>query len=103
MFPPEQRRRTKSSKAWPDRRLEVRADSILRAHKSRPTGEAKSVMRITIDERLRQVHVSQGPMLLTLQLGRADALPELEAAAEALRAALEKARVVVINGDPIRL
>jgi len=63
----------------------------------------KSVMRITIDEELRQVHVSQGHMLLTLQLARADTAVELEAAAEALRAALKKARVVVVNGEAMRL
>ncbi len=60
-------------------------------------------MRITIDEQLRQVHVSQGAMLLTLQLTRAGSTAELEAAAKALRAALKKARVVVVNGEPIRL
>jgi len=60
-------------------------------------------MRITIDEELKQVHVSQGAMLLTLQLARVRTVPELESAAEALRAALEKARVVVINGEAIRL
>ena len=103
MFPPEQRRRTKSAKAWPDWQPEVRAGSILHARQRRPTGEAKSVMRITIDEELRQVHASQGPMVLTLQLARADTTTELEAAAEALRAALERARVVVINGEAILL
>ena len=60
-------------------------------------------MRITIDEELRQVHVSQGLMLLTLQLARADTATELEAAAEALRTALAHARVVVVNGEAIRL
>jgi hypothetical protein len=60
-------------------------------------------MRITIDEELKQVHVSQGAMLLTLQLARARTVPELEATAEALRAALDKARVVVVNGEAIRL
>jgi hypothetical protein len=60
-------------------------------------------MRITIDEELRQVHASQGAMLLTLQLARARTVPELEAAAEALALALEKVRVVVVNGEPIRL
>jgi hypothetical protein len=60
-------------------------------------------MRITIDEVTRQVHVSQGAMLLTLQLARTRSLSELEAAAESLRAAFEKVRVVVVNGEPIRL
>jgi hypothetical protein len=60
-------------------------------------------MHITIDEELRQVHVSQGRMLLTLQLARADTVPELEATAEALRTALGHARVVVVNGEAILL
>jgi len=60
-------------------------------------------MRITIDEELRQVHVSQGDMLLTLQLARARTVPELEDTAEALRAALEKTRVVVFNGEAVLL
>jgi hypothetical protein len=60
-------------------------------------------MRITIDKELREVHVSQGGMLLTLQLQRTETVPELEAAAEALRAALKKARVIIVNGEPIGL
>jgi hypothetical protein len=60
-------------------------------------------MRITIDEPLRQVHVSQGAMLLTLQLPPALSLPELETAADGIRTALEHARVIVINGEAIRL
>lgn len=59
-------------------------------------------MRITIDEETRQVHVSQGAMLLSLQLPRARAA-DLETAAEGLRVALEKARVLVLNGEAIRL
>jgi hypothetical protein len=42
-------------------------------------------------------------MLLTLQLARARTVPELEATAEALRVALEKARVVVLNGEAVLL
>jgi hypothetical protein len=57
----------------------------------------------TIDEELRKVHVSAGAMLVTLQLARARTVAELEATAEALRAALEKARVVVFNGEAILL
>lgn len=60
-------------------------------------------MRITIDTKGRQVHVSQGAMLLTLQLAKARSAAELEAAAEGLRRALEKARVLVVNGEPITL
>jgi len=60
-------------------------------------------MRITIDEPTRQVHVTQGAMTLTLQLQRAQTTAELEAAADGLRAALENARAVVVNGEAIRL
>ncbi len=60
-------------------------------------------MRVTIDEELKQVHASDGAMLLTLQLAAARTVPELEATAQALRAALAKARLVVINGDPFQL
>lgn len=60
-------------------------------------------MRITIDAESRQVHVSQGAMLLTLQLAQANSAAELKAAAEGLRQALEQARVVIVNGEPIPL
>jgi hypothetical protein len=68
-----------------------------------PAGRQAGVMRITIDEETRQVHVSQGAMLLTLQLARAKTPAELEAAAEGIRAALQDAQAVVVNGEAIRL
>jgi hypothetical protein len=82
---------------------QMRAYSGPSAHVAREPADRRSVMRITIDEELRQVHASQGGMLLTLQLAHARTVPELEAAAEALRLALEKVRIVVVNGEPIRL
>jgi hypothetical protein len=66
-------------------------------------GRQAGVMRITIDEETRQVHVSQGAMLLTLQLARAKTPAELEAAAEGIRVALRDAQAVVVNGEAIRL
>jgi hypothetical protein len=60
-------------------------------------------MRITIDEQTRQVHVSHGAMLLTVQLERAKSAAELEAAAAGLRVALQNAQAVVVNGEPIPL
>jgi hypothetical protein len=60
-------------------------------------------MRVTIDEQTRLVHVSKGAALLTLALPRGLSPAELRAAAEAIRAGLEQARMMVVNGQPIRL
>lgn len=60
-------------------------------------------MRITIDAEHRQVHLTQGAMLLTVQLASSGSLSEVEAAAESLRQALQQARVLVVNGEPIKL
>lgn len=60
-------------------------------------------MRITIDEPLRQVHVSQGAMLLTLQLPGTLTPAELEVAADGIRAAFAHARMLIVNGEVIRL
>jgi hypothetical protein len=60
-------------------------------------------MRVTIDEHSRLVHVSKGAALLTLALPRGLAPDELRAAAEAIRAGLEQARMMVVNGQPVRL
>ncbi len=60
-------------------------------------------MRITIDEQARLVHVHKGAATLTLSLPPALTRRELEAAAEGLRAALEYARVVIVNGEAVLL
>ncbi len=60
-------------------------------------------MRITIDEQTRQVHASQGDMLMTVQLARTLPLGDLEAAADGLRSALENACAVVVNGEAVEL
>lgn len=60
-------------------------------------------MRITIDEQARLVHIHKGAATLTLALPRAQTRQELEAAADGLCAVFAQARVVVVNGQPIRL
>jgi hypothetical protein len=101
VFPPEQHRGAQYAKRLTTGGVHVPSAGPHGSGADRPV--KRSVMRITIDEELKQVHVSQGGMLLTLQLARARTVPELEATAEALRQALEKARVVVVNGEAIRL
>jgi hypothetical protein len=58
-------------------------------------------MRITIDEQSRLVHVDKGAVTLTLALPRAQTRKDLEIAADGIRAALENARVVVVNGEAL--
>ena len=60
-------------------------------------------MRITIDEHAHLVHIVKGAATLTLALPRTLTRRELEAAAEGIRAAFEFARLVVVNGEAIRL
>jgi hypothetical protein len=60
-------------------------------------------MRITIDEHTRLVHVCKGTVTLTLALPHERTRRELEAVAENIRAALEDARVVVVNGQALKL
>lgn len=60
-------------------------------------------MRITIDEQSRLVHVGKGAVTLTLALPRAQSRKELEIAADGICAALEHARIVVVNGEALPL
>ena len=60
-------------------------------------------MRITIDEHAKLVHIVKGAATLTLALPRTLTRRELEAAADGVRAAFEFARLVVVNGEAIRL
>jgi hypothetical protein len=60
-------------------------------------------MRITIDEQSRLVHVIKGAATFTVSLPLARTRRELELAAAGLKAALKDAKVVVVNGEPIRL
>jgi hypothetical protein len=60
-------------------------------------------MRITIDEEAKLVHLVKGSATVTLALPRSLTRRELEAAADGIRAAFERARIVVVNGSPIRL
>lgn len=60
-------------------------------------------MRITIDEHTRLVHVCKGTVTMTLALPRVGTRRELELVAEGIRAALKDARLVVVNGQPMKL
>jgi hypothetical protein len=60
-------------------------------------------MRITIDEHTKLVHVCKGTVTLTLALPRTGTRRELEIAAEGMRAAFQDARVVVVNGQAMKL
>jgi len=60
-------------------------------------------MRITIDEHTRLVHVCKGTVTLTLALPHGRTRRDLEAVAEAMRTALEHARLVVVNGEAMKL
>jgi hypothetical protein len=66
-------------------------------------GRQASVMRITIDEQARLVHVLKGAAMLTLALPHAKTREALEAAAWGLEMALANATVIVVDGKPITL
>ncbi len=68
-----------------------------------PPERQASVMRITIDEQARLVHVLKGAATLTLALPYARTREALETTAWALELALTNASVVIVNGEPISL
>jgi hypothetical protein len=60
-------------------------------------------MRMTIDERARLVHISDGALTMSLQFRRELPPGELESAAAGILAALTQARTLVVNGEAIQL